>query len=69
MPDPVKDYTFTVDSVVQEGDRIDLGRGIVWQVYETPGHSPCHISLLERKNPCGGRRDRVLPPEKRYALA
>jgi glyoxylase-like metal-dependent hydrolase (beta-lactamase superfamily II) len=21
----------------------------VWQVYETPGHSPCHLSLLEEK--------------------
>ena len=49
LPDPVKDYTFTVDSVVQEGDRIDLGGGIVWRVYETPGHSPCHLSLLEEK--------------------
>ncbi len=49
LPEPVKDYTFTVDSVVQEGDRIDLGQGIVWRVYETPGHSPCHISLLEEK--------------------
>ena len=49
LPDPVKEYTFTVDSVVQEGDRIDLGQGIVWQVFDTPGHSPCHISLLEEK--------------------
>jgi len=49
LPDPTTDYTFTVDSVVREGDTIDLGRGIVWHVYETPGHSPCHLSLLEEK--------------------
>ncbi len=49
LPDPVKNYSFHVDSVVQEGDKIDLGRGTVWHVYETPGHSPCHLSLLEEK--------------------
>lgn len=49
LPDPVRNYTFTVDSTVEEGDTIDLGQGIVWHVYETPGHSPCHLSLLEEK--------------------
>jgi 2-aminobenzoylacetyl-CoA thioesterase len=49
LPDPVKQYHFKVDSVVKEGDRIHLGQGIVWHVYETPGHSPCHISLYEGK--------------------
>lgn len=49
LPDPTTDYTFTVDSAIQEGDRIELGQGIVWHVYETPGHSPCHLSLLEEK--------------------
>jgi hypothetical protein len=28
LPDPIKDYAFKVDSVVKEGDRIDLGGGI-----------------------------------------
>ena len=49
MPEPVEDYAFRVDSVLKEGDRIDLGAGIVWNVYETPGHSPCHITLFEKK--------------------
>jgi len=38
-------YTFGVDMVVKEGDRLDLGSGVSWTVYDTPGHSPCHISL------------------------
>ncbi len=49
LPEPVQDYSFKVDSIVKEGDRIDLGGGIVWHVYETPGHSPCHIALFEEK--------------------
>ena len=49
LPKPIKDYTFKVDSIVNEGDRIDLGAGIAWHVYDTPGHSPCHISLFEEK--------------------
>jgi len=47
LPAPIKDYTFKVDSVVREGDRIDLGAGIAWRIYDTPGHSPCHIALFE----------------------
>ncbi|HVN95347.1 MAG TPA: MBL fold metallo-hydrolase [Syntrophorhabdaceae bacterium] len=49
LPDPVEDYAFNVDSIIKEGDRIDLGEGISWTVFETPGHSPCHVSLLEEK--------------------
>ncbi len=49
LPDPTTHYTFSVDSGVQEGDKIDLGQGVVWHVYETPGHSPCHLSFLEEK--------------------
>lgn len=49
LPDPVEEYTFNVDSTIAEGDRIELGEGIAWTVYETPGHSPCHISLFEEK--------------------
>jgi len=47
LPEPIKDYAFEVDSVVKEGDRIELGAGIAWHIYETPGHSPCHIALFE----------------------
>lgn len=49
LPEPVKNYTFTVDALVSEGDTIDLGAGVVWRVYDTPCHSPCHISLFEEK--------------------
>ena len=31
---------FNVDMVVKDGDKIDLGGGVVWTIYETPGHSP-----------------------------
>jgi len=40
---------FTVDRVVQEGDILELGNGISWEVYETPGHSSCHISYFDRE--------------------
>jgi glyoxylase-like metal-dependent hydrolase (beta-lactamase superfamily II) len=49
LPEPIEDYAFAVDSVVKEGNRIDLGGGIVWNIFDTPGHSPCHISLFEEK--------------------
>jgi glyoxylase-like metal-dependent hydrolase (beta-lactamase superfamily II) len=45
LPPELGDYDFDVDVVVNEGDKLDLGSGIVWTVYETSGHSPCHISL------------------------
>ena len=41
---------FKVDMIVKEGDRIDLGSGISWTVYDTPGHSPCHISLHNERD-------------------
>lgn len=49
LPPFLNDYSFEVDSIVKEGDAIDLGAGIVWRVYETPGHSACHISYFEEK--------------------
>jgi glyoxylase-like metal-dependent hydrolase (beta-lactamase superfamily II) len=49
MPPNIDEYTFEVDRVVEEGEKIDLGQGIVWEVFSTPGHSPCHISLFEEK--------------------
>lgn len=47
LPPVLEEYSFEVDSTVKEGDKIDLGSGIVWDIYETPGHSPCHLSLFE----------------------
>lgn len=49
LPPAPEEYNFEVDWVVEEGDKIDLGTGIVWTVYHTPGHSPCHIALFEEK--------------------
>lgn len=49
QPSPLDEYNFKVDAIIEEGERIDLGAGIVWHVFYTPGHSPCHISLVEEK--------------------
>jgi glyoxylase-like metal-dependent hydrolase (beta-lactamase superfamily II) len=49
LPPFLNDYSFEVDTIVKEGDTIDLGAGIVWRVHETPGHSPCHVSYFEEK--------------------
>jgi glyoxylase-like metal-dependent hydrolase (beta-lactamase superfamily II) len=48
-PPALDEYRFSVDQVLEEGDQIDLGDGIVWTVHDTPGHSACHISLFEEK--------------------
>lgn len=47
QPPEVEDHHFKVDLVVKENDRIDLGNGIIWTVYDTPGHSSCHTSYFE----------------------
>lgn len=49
MPPVLEKYDFDVNTVLSEGEKIDLGQGIVWTVFNTPGHSPCHISLFEEK--------------------
>jgi len=48
-PSPLETYTFEADQILSEGDTIDLGDGIVWKVYNAPGHCPDHIALLEEK--------------------
>ena len=48
--DELDNPVFEVDVVVKEGDRIDLGAGVVWTVYETPGHSPCHLSFHNERD-------------------
>ena len=48
FPAQLDSYSFEADSIVKGGDRIELGNGIVWEIHDTPGHSPCHISLYER---------------------
>jgi glyoxylase-like metal-dependent hydrolase (beta-lactamase superfamily II) len=49
LPPELENYIFEVDKVLEEGDRLELGSGIVWTAYHTPGHSPCHVSLYEEK--------------------
>ncbi len=49
IPQPLDNYDFSVDIIVKEGDKIELGSNITWHVYETPGHSPCHLAYYEEK--------------------
>jgi glyoxylase-like metal-dependent hydrolase (beta-lactamase superfamily II) len=49
VPEPLADYRFHVDTVLEDGQVLDLGNGIRWRVYATPGHSHCQLSLLEEK--------------------
>lgn len=49
IPYEMEDYNFLADSVIEEGNVIDLGDGIKWEILYSPGHSPCHISLYEEK--------------------
>jgi glyoxylase-like metal-dependent hydrolase (beta-lactamase superfamily II) len=48
-PSDLDTYRFETDEIVDEGDEIDLGDGIVWKVYTAPGHCPDHIALFEKK--------------------
>ena len=48
-PAELEKYEFHIDRQIEEGDMIDLGSGIIWTVYNTPGHSACHISFYEDK--------------------
>lgn len=47
LPAELDEYRFEADEVLDEGAVIDLGKGVKWTVYNTPGHSPCHISFFE----------------------
>jgi len=44
-----KDLTLFPYIPITEGDKIDLGNRIL-EIYETPGHSPGHVSYLDRAN-------------------
>jgi 2-aminobenzoylacetyl-CoA thioesterase len=50
MPEPLEHPDFSVDAVVNEGDTIDLGAGVVWTVYSIPGHAPCQLAFYEKKD-------------------
>ncbi len=47
LPEKLREYEFHVDIVVEEGQSVDLGSGVVWTAYNTPGHSNCHVSWRE----------------------
>ena len=47
IPPTPEDYRFEVDLLVKGGDIIELGNHIKWEIIDTPGHSPCHISAYE----------------------
>jgi glyoxylase-like metal-dependent hydrolase (beta-lactamase superfamily II) len=49
LPHALKNHDFWVDTIVDEGDKVNLGSGIEWTVYKAPGHSACHIALYEKK--------------------
>lgn len=49
LPKKLDHYCFEADAIVEPGDGIDLGNGIVWRVFDTPGHSPCHLSFFDEK--------------------
>jgi glyoxylase-like metal-dependent hydrolase (beta-lactamase superfamily II) len=42
-------HAFTIDRIVGEGDRIDIG-GRVLEILHTPGHAPDSICLIDREN-------------------
>lgn len=48
-PPHLEHYDFHVDELLDEGDQIELGQGIIWTVHDTPGHSSCHLSFFEEK--------------------
>ena len=49
-PPELENYAFKPDKLVEEGDCIDLGSGVKWIAYNTPGHSPCHISFYNERD-------------------
>lgn len=47
IPPVPENYRFEVDLQVKGGDALDLGDHVIWEIVDTPGHSPCHISAYE----------------------
>lgn len=44
-----RSHPFTIDNIVAEGDRIDIG-GRTLEILHTPGHAPDSICLLDREH-------------------
>ena len=49
VPETLETYSFPVDKIVKEGECLDLGKGVRWTAYDSPGHSPCHIAWREER--------------------
>ena len=47
-PPETVDPKFPIDRVLKDGDTIDLGAGVTWRMYQTPGHSSCHVSYYNQ---------------------
>ncbi len=47
IPATPENYRFEADLLVKGEDTIDLGDNVKWEIIDTPGHSPCHISAYE----------------------
>lgn len=47
IPQDLTEYNFKVDIVANEGDRFDLGNGVVWTAHTVPGHSACQLAYYE----------------------
>ncbi len=48
LPPKIHHPNFKVDTILEEGSKIDLGSGVVWNILFTPGHSPDQIALHEQ---------------------
>ncbi len=46
-PPEIENGIIKADVVLKEGDKIDLGAGVSWSVYDTPGHAPDHVSYYD----------------------
>lgn len=49
-PEKFQTHNFKVDTIIEEGSTIDLGAGIIWDVYYTPGHSTCQVAYHNKKD-------------------
>ena len=51
-----------IDEFIKEGDRIDLGGGVVLEVVEVPGHSMAEVGFFEHSTRALVIADPLLPP-------
>lgn len=46
----IEEYKFNIDTIIDEGDKIELGGDVTWTVSMLGGHSPCQIALHEKNH-------------------